>query len=224
MVVVAPHPDDEVLGAGGLILRAADAGWNVHVLYMTVAGFSSIASGKQSTTDDRDREISRASTVLGLTRSDVLFRGQKFLRRLDTVPQTELIAFIETGIARTKPSVFVMPAQGHHHQDHRATAAACLAALRPAPAGSRPFVPIILAYSHSESGFGSATHLTHTNAFVDITGVMDRKLEALACYESQLCKPPHPRSLEGVRSLSAASGAYGGTEYAEEYECIRFVI
>jgi LmbE family N-acetylglucosaminyl deacetylase len=224
MLVVAPHADDEVLGAGGLILRAADEGWDVDVLFMTIAGFASPASGKTSTHAGRGAEMARAATILGLRGTDCLFPDAQHHLKLDMVAQADLARFVEDGIARVRPSVLVVPCRGHYHQDHRATAAACIAAARPAPACARPFVPIVLAYGHSAAGYGGPGYEFAADTFVDITPVIGRKLEALACYESQLCPPPHPRTLDGVRQHAAAWGAFSGTEYAEPYECIRHVI
>jgi LmbE family N-acetylglucosaminyl deacetylase len=99
-----------------------------------------------------------------------------------------------------------------------------MAATRPAPGGARPFVPIVLAYGHSAAGFGGTGYEFPADTFVDITPVIDGKLRALACYESQLRPPPHPRSLDGVRQYSAAWGAFSGTHYAEPFECIRHVV
>lgn len=224
MLIVAPHADDEVLGAGGLILRAADEGWAVHVLYITVAGFQSPASGTAATVERRQAEVAQAANVLGLSGTDCFSTDAQHHLRLDTVPQSDLIEFLEAGIRRIQPSVFVIPCRGHYHQDHRATATACIAAARPAPAGARPFIPVILAYGHSAAGFGGAGYEFQPDIFVDVTTVIDRKLRALECYQSQLCRPPHPRSTEGVRQYSAAFGAFSGTAYAEPYECIRHVV
>lgn len=223
-LVVAPHADDEVLGAGGLILRATAAGWQVRVLFATVSGFPSAARGDVSRTSDRQREVEDASTILGVVGHDVLFTGEEKHLRLDTVPQTGLVGFIERALASFRPSLVVIPCHGHYHQDHRAMSVACVTALRPMPTGRLPFVPLVLAYGHSAAGWGGAPFAFHPNTFVDITGVIDRKLEALACYRSQLCQPPHPRSMQGVRDHHAAWGAFTGTHYAEAYECLRHVI
>lgn len=224
MLVVAPHADDEVLGAGGLLLRAAAAGWQTHALYMTVSGFDSPASGARSTLQEREREVAAAATALRLQSRDALFRGEQFHLRLDTVAQAELIGFVERAVARLRPSVVLMPCAGHYHQDHRATATACLAALRPAPGGARHFVATVLAYGHAAAGYGGAALAFSPDVFVDIGDVIEDKLAALACYRSQLCEPPHPRSLDAVRSAAAACGACSGSRYAEAYECIRLVV
>lgn len=222
-VIVAPHADDEVLGAGGLALLAARRGWEVHVLFATVSGYPSTPRGEISGTALRAREVERAAAALGLAGYSVLFEGEERHLALDAVPQSTLIRFVEEHVGRIRPSLAVVPGRGHHHQDHRAVADACVAALRPAPDGRAPFVPAVLAYGHAAAGWGGEAFAFRPDVFVDIGAVVEDKLAALACYESQVCDPPHPRSLPAVRHQHAAWGALAGVSHAEPFECLRLV-
>lgn len=224
-VVLAPHADDEILGAGGFIAKARTAGWEIDLLFATVAGYSSVQRGDHSGSESRVAELTRAMSVNG-ARSFEIFeqpedRADPHLR-LDCTPQIELITFIETYLKAHRPSIAVIPHRGHYHQDHRAFADAAMTALRPAPDYILPFVPVVLAYGHAAAGWGSTPEFK-PNFFVDITAVIDTKIRALACYESQLCEAPHPRSLKAVRQNAAAWSAFTGTSYAEPYECLRCV-
>lgn len=221
-LIVSPHADDEVLGAGGLITRLRSGGWDVHVLYATISGYESVARGDVSRTDARTAEVEAALKVMGVSSYEALFLGETHHLRLDTVPQSDLIQFIEAGIAQTRPSLVVTPCRGHYHQDHRAVADACVAALRPAPGGRLPFVPMVLAYGHAAAGWGGNEF--RPSVFVDITTAIEVKIAALSCYQSQVCPPPHPRSLDAVRSWCAAWGSFAGVAYAEPFECLRLAI
>jgi len=223
-LVIAPHADDEVLGAGGLIGRASAGGWEIHVLYATISGYLSIVRGDVSQTDTRTAEVEAALKVLGVASYEALFLGETHHLRLDAVPQSDLIQFIEKWVAKLSPSLVVMPCRGHYHQDHRAVADACVAALRPAPDGRLPFVPMVLAYGHAAAGWGGSYYDFNPSVFVDITEVLEIKIQALRCYQSQICDSPHPRSLESVRNLSAAWGNFAGVTYAEPFECLRFAV
>jgi N-acetylglucosamine malate deacetylase 1 len=223
MLVVAPHADDEVLGAGGLMALAQIRGWRVHVLYATVAGYRSMERGELSVTHQRRAEVEAALGVLGVSGYDVLFEGEEHHLRLDTVPQTELIGFVERGLAATRPAIALFPTPRHFHQDHRAVATACMAALRPAPDGERPFVRAVLAYGHPGAGWSSEGATFSPSVFVDIGTVLERKLAALECYTSQLCAPPHPRSLPAVRDACAVWGSLAGVRHAEAFECLRLI-
>ncbi len=223
-LVIAPHADDEVLGAGGWICRAAGAGWRVHVLYATIAGYPSSARGDRSTTAQRVAEAEAALAVLGTAGYEVLFQGDGQHLRLDTVPRAELVAGVEARIERLRPSVVLLPCRGHYHQDHRALAEASIAALRPAPEARLPRVAAVLAYGHAAAGWGGDGYRFHPNVFVDVTEVIDRKLAALDCYRSQTCPAPHPRSREGVCAYSAAWGAAAGCAHAEPFEGLRLLV
>ncbi|HEV3051547.1 MAG TPA: PIG-L family deacetylase [Longimicrobium sp.] len=223
-LVVAPHADDEVLGAGGLIAAAAAGGWEVRVLYATVSGFRSAHRGDHASDDARLDEVRRALAALGGASHDVLFTGEEKHLRLDTVPQHEMIAWLEREANAFRPGLIATPCRGHYNQDHRALADACVAAFRPAPGGLKHFAPVVLAYGHSAAGWGGPAYGFAPSVFLDVDAFIDRKLQALACYESQLIPPPHPRSLEGVRSNAASWGAYAGCAFAEPYECLRWVL
>lgn len=221
MVVVAPHADDEILGAGGLLAQLAADKWNIHVLYMTISGFRSQVRGDTSGTGDREAEVRKALGVLGIERFDALHRGEEYHLRLDTRPQSELIGFVEQALAETRPSVVLMPGRGHYHQDHRASADACIAALRPSPDGPRPFVPVVLAYGHQHPGWGGSGMAFEPTAFVNIDDAIETKLEGMAAYASQMLPPPSARSPEGIRAWAAAWGPLAGCTYAEPYEVLR---
>jgi len=204
--------------------RLVDEGWHVHVLIVVLSGYASTRRGDASTTSVREQELADALAVLGVTSRGVLYRGEDEHLRLDTVPQKDLIGAIEGVLAEERPSVVVMPCMGDHHQDHRAVSSACLTALRPAPEGRLPFVPLVLAYGQTGSQWGGAAYPFTPTAFVDITGVLDRKLEAMSRYTTQLCPPPHPRSLDGIRAWAASFGALAGCAYAEGFECLRYAV
>jgi N-acetylglucosamine malate deacetylase 1 len=221
-LVVAPHADDEVLGAGGIMARLAASGWKVHVLFATVAGYPSMARKDVSSSQARLAEAEAALKTLRAASYEALFHEANHLR-LDAVPQCDLIDFVQKGICGSL-SIAIVPSRSHYHQDHRALADACAAALRPAPNARLPFVPVVLAYSSHAGDWGHRCADFRANVFVDITEFMETKLEALSCYASQMCESPHPRSLEAVRSWSAHWGVYGGVKYAEPFECLRFAV
>lgn len=223
-LVLAPHADDEVLGAGGWICRAADQGWMVHVLFATISGFRSLPRDDHSGTPTRVAEAEAALACLGAAGYDCLFIGEERHLRLDTVPKAELTDFVERALARHQPSVVIIPTRAHYHQDHRAFAEAAVAALRPMPGGRWPMPGVVLAYGHALEGWGGGDYRFKPSAFVDISNFLDRKLEALTCYATQLCAPPHPRSCDAVRANAASWGAHAGCAYAEPFECLRLLL
>lgn len=221
LLVIAPHADDEVLGAGGLMARLASDGWQIHVLYGVISGYRSLTREDASTNEVRTAEVEAALRVLGAAEYQVIFCGEEYHLRLDCLPLIDLIQEIEACVSKFKPTVAVIPCRGHHHQDHARLADACIAALRPAAGSRLPLVPSVLAYGHTAMGWGGDQFVFKPNVFCDVREVMETKLEALRCYQTQICAPPHPRSPEMIRHWSAVWGGVAGLAYAEPYECLR---
>lgn len=223
-LVIAPHADDEVLGAGGLIALLVERGWRVEVSFATASGYESAQRCERSDTRTRVAEMEAAARVLGVAFTEVWPDGDAYHLKIDTVPSAHLIQFIERSVQRLRPDMVIMPCRGHYHQDHRALAQACVAALRPAPSARCPLVPTVLAYGHTGFAWGGRECSFEPTIFVDVTSVMQKKMCALKCYATQLCDPPHPRSVDGMTSFAATWGACAGVRYAEPFECMRSVI
>ena len=190
ILVIAPHADDEVLGAGETIIRAVSSGWDVEVLFATIAGYQSFVTTEESSDNERYAETKKAQELLGVNAFDCFPERLSQQFKLDSLPQCELIQTIETAIERIRPSVVIMPCRGHYHQDHRSVADACISALRLAPDGRLNFVPIVLAYGHAAAGWGGSQYQFEAGFYVDISDVIDQKLDALAAYKSLLCAYP----------------------------------
>jgi N-acetylglucosamine malate deacetylase 1 len=224
MLVIAPHADDEVLGAGGAMALAVARGWQVAVRFGSVAGYASAFSGEYSSTSDRLGEARAALSRLGVTDSAVLFNEERHLR-LDTLAQADIVRVLETAVGETQPDLAIIPSRAHHHQDHRALADACYAALRPGPSGGLlPRVPAVWSYASPTFAWGPNGREFHPNVFVDVSAVIDAKIEALSCYRSQIFGSPHPRSFDAMKNWCAAWGTLAGTRYAEPFDCIRLLI
>lgn len=222
-LIAAPHADDEILGAGGLIARLSLAGWSVRVAYMTVAGFASQLTGTRTPCEERWKEAISACKVIGAVPHGVLYRDGINHLRLDQVPQAELITFLERVMSEVSPQIFIYPAEGHFHQDHRATSDACITVLRPGSAAARS-VDVALAYGPSHLWWGKGGAEFRPNVFVDISMTLEKKLAALKCYASQVMPSPHPRSLEAVRAYATYYGVTIGAAFGEPYVGSRILV
>lgn len=221
VLAVAPHCDDETLGAGGTLARLAAAGARVHVL---VACCETLATDDMCCPADvRAAELDAACEVLGVASHRIAWTD---------VPQaadpgahlTELITLIERGpavsLAACRPRLMLIPNGAAHHQHHRAVHKAALAAARPGGAGSRWVPPAVLGYDGPEDQCWLAADASRPLA-VDITGFSSVKEKALRCYASQLRDAPHPRSPEKIAALNEAAGAVIGTRAAERFAVYR---
>lgn len=220
VLVIAPHADDETFGVGGTIARLASEGHDVRVAVMTGPGPGEHPVFRRETWDVVRTEARKACEVLGVR--ELIFKEIPAV----LVPEEpvwrvnrEALEVIEEARADT---LFV-PFPFDLHRDHRELFYAAWVGARPnreAGAGIRE----IYAYevpgethwnpSYVEAGF-------HPNVWVDITAHLQTKLEALACYESQVLPFPHFRSVEAVEALARLRGAQMSMEAAEAFVLLR---
>lgn len=218
ILVIATHPDDEVLGCGGVIARHVDEGHEVHVAVVT-RGSPDIFSPEQIKITRQ--ELYSAHRVLGVS-------GVTFLDfpapKLDMVPSHKLADAIAQVIHRLQPQLVYMPHRGDIHGDHQATYWATLVATR--PMNGCP-VRRILCYetlSETEWASPSGDQAFVPTVFVDISSALARKLEAMACYQSQLKSPPHPRSLRSIEALARLRGGTVGLDAVEAFMLVREIV
>ncbi len=214
-LVIATHPDDEVLGCGGVMARHVARGDEVHVLIVT-RGAPEVFPPEAV---ERVREELRtAHRLLGVTDTAFLdFPAPK----LDTIPHCDLSAALARHLRSLAPHTLYLPHHGDIHLDHRAVHHATLVAAR--PTGNCPFRRL-LAYetlSSTEWAPPVAADAFVPTVFVDITPYLDLKLRAMACYQSQLNTPPGGRSLEALEALARLRGATVGCAAAEAFVLVR---
>jgi N-acetylglucosamine malate deacetylase 1 len=145
-LIIAPHPDDEVLGAGGLLARLKRMGAAVHVIFACVDGMKHYGLNHPTSTDQRMSEIRRVAHLLGFEFS-VLYEGQDLIEKLDTVPQRDLVTAFEQAIDRLRPDLLALPHGVDFDQDHIACYRAGFAAARPIPTScGKHFVARVVSY------------------------------------------------------------------------------
>lgn len=215
ILVVATHPDDEVLGCGGVIARHASRGDRVEVVVVT-RGAPEIYDDDQVKT--LRKELDAAHKILGVSAVHFLdFPAPK----LDQVPAHELADAIFGKFSALHPAVVYIPHRGDLHSDHRAVFAAALVAAR--PIGANP-VRRVLSYetlSETEWAAPVAEDAFLPSVFIDISPFLEKKTQALAAYRSQLREFPHSRSLLAVESLARLRGSTVGVPAAEAFQLIR---
>ena len=222
ILVVAAHPDDEVLGCGGTIARHADAGDQVQVLI--------VAEGATSRQQHRDRsqatdELSalaqaaqQAGAILGAQGVELLGLPDN---RLDSLDRLDLIKRIEECIAHHQPQVVYVHHAGDVNVDHRRLHEAVVTSCRPTPGQLvRRLLSFEVASSTEWQPPGSAPPF-QPNWFVDISSQWPRKREALEAYASEMRPWPHARSIEVLEHLARWRGAQVGVEAAEAFCLLR---
>lgn len=214
ILVIAAHPDDEVLGCGGCIARHVDAGDRVSVAILaqgvTSRGGTEVAS---AIADLRD-QARRANQLLGVSALEFLDFPDN---QMDSVTRLSVIQSVEALIERIRPSVIYTHWAGDVNIDHRIIHDAVICACRPQP--GHPVESLLFFEVASSTEWQppySATPFV-PNWFVDISQSLERKLAAMAAYSSELRLWPHPRSLDALTSQARWRGSSVGCEAAEAF-------
>lgn len=216
-LVIAPHPDDEVLGCGGTIARLAALGRHVEVAIAT-RGHPPHFDAAQ--VEQVQAEARRAHALLGAACTHFLdFPAAA----LDRVPVAELNKGIAAVIADSRPDTLFLPFVGDLHFDHRLIFEAAMVAARPVGA----HYPVrLLAYETVSETNWAAPYLApafQPTLFVDISDHLDRKIEAFGCFASQVRAFPNERSFETLRALAQVRGSCVSRTAAEAFVMIREV-
>jgi N-acetylglucosamine malate deacetylase 1 len=215
VLVVVAHPDDEVLGAGGVILRHKDIGDTVSVLILS-DGETSRDNGVDI--KKRNEQALQAANVLGVDNSFfAAFPDNSF----DTVALLDIAKKIEEVIRQINPSIIYTHHANDLNIDHRRTCEAVLTAARPQPGYPVRAIYSFEVLSSTEWQIKSSEKLFAPTLYVDIKKYINKKKEALSIYKDELQPSPHPRSLEGVDVLATWRGMEVGLEYAEAFVLIR---
>ena len=217
-LVIAPHPDDELLGCGGTLLkRVAEekiVGWILMTTITTEKGWS------QEQVEKRNIEIERVRKGLGIS-ADHLYKLDFPAAELDRVPESSLIGSLGSVFNDFRPEEVLLPHPGDIHSDHRITfeaAAACTKWFR------YPSVRRILTYetlSETDFGLDQVAGNFRPNLFVDITDHLNQKLALISIYQSEIAEHPFPRSLDSVRAQALLRGAQRGVQAAEAFQLHR---
>jgi len=216
ILVVSPHPDDEVLGVGGTIARFASEGSDVTVTIVT-KGWEPLFPDSQ--VEQVRGEARAAGNVLGV-------KSLRFMdlpvTKLNEISKHELNKEFEQLMSEEEPELVFLPFCGDLQEDHRQVFDACMVALRPAI--SREYLKQILCYETVSETHWSATCVEscfEPQLWVDISNHLSTKLEAMRRYGSQLQEEPDARSLEAISSLAKWRGSMVGMCAAECFVVVR---
>jgi len=219
-VVIAPHADDDVLGCGGIMARLANLGREVHVVFMTVDGSSHHGLDRVTTFAERRAEIDDVAGLIGFSH-EIAFPERGLMERLDTVPKRDLVDLFQDIYRARRPDLLLLPYHTDYDQDHRQTFETAFAAARPiSPRFGGWLIPNVWAYEQTKLCFAWES-LPRPSIFVDITDVLEAKLESIRRYRTQFRPVPHVRSLDNVTGLARIRGSEIGVDFAEAFQALR---
>jgi len=210
VLVIAAHPDDELLGCGGTVALQAKAG--DEVTSVIVCEGESLRYGLQGV--GQTEHIRRAAAALGVCDVRPLgFADQ----RLDTLPLTEVISPLEALVKELQPRIVYCQWGGDINRDHQVLFQAALVATRP----TAGWVRAVYAFDTASSTEWAYPRTFTADTWVDISATLDIKLAAMACYTSEVRPYPHPRSLDALRHRALAWGNQQCLEAAEVFMTVR---
>ena len=210
ILVIAAHPDDEVIGCGGTIARHVVSGDKVYLLVMTQI-YAPEWNMKEF--DRRRQEVFRVADILGI--KEVFFGGFP-TAKLNIIPTITLAAKISQLIKKIKPETIYLPPKEDLNMDHVIVCRQGIVACKGIDYIKRIVsyeVPTVFGYEDMK-----------VNYYVDISQYFKKKILAMKAYRTEIKKYPHPRSAEGLTLLAQNRGMSVGIKYAEAFKIIREII
>lgn len=218
IIVISAHPDDEVLGVGGTLLKHLLRGDEVYWLITTnineKIGFSSDRVKR------RQSEIKQVENSLGIKRTFMLDYPTMNLSSRDLI---DMIPKISKIFSEVEPEIIYCLNRSDAHSDHRFTFDAVMACTK---SFRYPYIKQVLLYECiSETEFAPAVpeKVFQPNYYVDISNYFEKKLELMQIYESEIGEHPFPRSMRNIEALATFRGASVGVEYAEAFQLIKYI-
>lgn len=222
VLVVAAHPDDELLGCGGTIVRES-ASRPVHIVILG-EGLSSRLPQRGGVDPEALRRLhadaDRVGRLLGAESVRVLGLPDN---RFDELPMLDVVKQVEAEVARVSPETIYTHHPGDLNIDHGITCRAVLTATRPLAGGIVRDIYAFEVASSTEWSFGQVAGPFVPNLFVEIGDAIERKIEGMAMYESEARPFPHPRSGEALRARARHWGSVSGLQFAEAFQIIRSI-
>ena len=220
ILVVAAHPDDELLGLGGTIRRLADSGKEIHAVILA-EGITS----RTETRDEADRnklkelreDAQKAASVVGY--NSIEFHDFPD-NRMDEADLLDIIKVVSKYVEKYKPDTIFTHHHGDLNIDHRRTCEAVLTACRPIGDYCVKRIYAFETPSSTEWNYIYSEPFT-PNVYFDVTNTLEAKVKGMACYRSESTLYPHPRSGEALRALGKLRGSNVGFEMAEAFMLLR---
>lgn len=215
VLVIAPHPDDEILGCGGTMIKHIESGDEVYVCIVTKGVMPLFSSELVEKTRS---EAKVCHQHIGVKKTFFLDFPAVMI---DKENRYEVNGRILDVIKEIQPDEVYIPHWGDMQKDHQIVADACMVALRPK---YETKIKAVYSYETMSETAWNAPNVQNEfipNVFVDITDTIDKKIKALGFFKTQLSPFPDARSLESVEALAKYRGALMHFKAAEAFMLIR---
>lgn len=222
VLVVAAHPDDELLGVGGTIMKHVDQGDISECIILGEGQTSRSDTRKETKQDivlDLHQDAKRVANMIGF--QEIYFANFPD-NRFDEADLLDIVKKVEKVIKKFQPNIIYTHHGGDLNIDHQRTFQAVQTATRTLNNFCVKKLYTFETLSSTEWNFIDKEAFI-PNVFIDISNYIEKKVEAMNLYKSELCNYPHPRSIEGIKILAQYRGMTVGSNYAEAFHLIREV-
>ena len=223
ILVIAAHPDDEVLGCGGTIAREAIEGNEVFIAILGEGVTSRYEHREKADSELISKLHNQSNQVASFLGAKEIFMYNLPDNQFDTVPLLDVVKIIEGLVDKLAPTVIYTHHRGDLNIDHVITHRAVLTATRPLRGQPVQDIYAFEVPSSTEWSFGQYQGGFNPNMFVNISETLDQKIKAMEIYEGELRTFPHPRSSESLSSIAKYRGSAVGYKAAEGFEIIRSI-
>lgn len=217
VLVVAVHGDDETLGCGGTLLKHKAQGDEIHWLLLTGPTENHPFNFSKDVIEKRNETIGKVGKMYDFDTVNYLALPTIFVHAVDF---GEIVHKVSSVITKIQPNIIYLMSNNDVHSDHRVAFDAvysCTKSFR------YPFIEkIYMMETLSETEFAPAIAAKTfvPNVFVDITDYLDKKLEIMALYDTEVMEEPFPRSLSTIKALARVRGSRAGVMYAEAFQLL----
>lgn len=218
ILVIAPHPDDEILGAGASIAKYIAEG---HKVYVCIATKGCLPLFSDENVKKIREEVNRCHAFLGIEETHFLDFPAAML---EEVPRHEINDKLYQIVDKLKPDIVFIPHHGDMQKDHQMIAEAAMVALRPKYNHKVKAIYSYETLSETEWNIPHAGNTFIPNVYVDVSNFIEKKIEAMRQYASQLSDFPNPRSLEAIEALAKYRGSTINVKAAEAFALIRQIL
>ncbi len=220
ILIISPHADDETLGVGGTIARRIQEGHEVVVAVMTGHGEEKHPLWPRKNWDIIREEAKKAHAILGVTKTLFFELPAVLLPEQPVYKTNQLVGEL---INEVRPDVLYLPFLFDLHKDHRELVYACNVAWRPVTQSGKKIREIYMYETLSETHWNIQPQEAGfiPNTWVEITNSLEKKIQALRCFKSQMQDFPGTRSIEAVKALAAWRGTTVGVTAAEAFILVR---
>ena len=222
VLIIAAHPDDEILGVGATAAKRAAQGDRVGAVILGEGQTSRWEKREEAPKEILEKlhtDTIQAAQIIGYERVNFAdFPDNRF----DHVDLLDVVKYVEKVIQEFSPEVIYTHHAGDLNIDHQITYKAVLTAARPVGDYSVKEIYTFETLSSTQWEFSYQNPFC-PNVFEEVECFMEKKLDAMKCYRSELCDFPHPRSLEGMRVAARKYGSVISRPYAEAFMAVRII-